>query len=108
VDIDIKPGMHPNSINLDCHGVIPVAILTDESFDASTVDPPTVIFAEAQPKHWALEDVDQDGDVDLVLHFKCQELALALEDEVACLDGYTYGGTNIWSCDSVSVVPGKN
>jgi len=44
VDIDIKPGSDPNSINLKSKGVVPVAVLTTDGFDASTVDPETVGF----------------------------------------------------------------
>ena len=33
-----KPGSYPNSIDLISKGVIPVAILTTEDFDATTVD----------------------------------------------------------------------
>jgi hypothetical protein len=107
VVIDIKPGAYPNRINLDCHGVVPVAIPTTAGFDASTVDPSTVVFAGVEAKHWALEDVDDDGDVDLVLHFECERLAIDLGTDEACLYGSTYDGTDIWGCDSVSVVPGK-
>jgi len=42
VEIDIKPGSYPNSINLDSGRVVPVAILTTPDFDASIVDPGTV------------------------------------------------------------------
>jgi len=45
--IDIKPGSYPNSINLGSHGVIPVAILSSDYFDASTVDPTSVTLAGA-------------------------------------------------------------
>jgi hypothetical protein len=34
VDIDIKPGSDPNSINLCSHGVVPIAILSGDGFDA--------------------------------------------------------------------------
>jgi len=44
VEIDIKPGSYPNSINPNSNGVIPVAILTTPSFDATTVDPLSVKF----------------------------------------------------------------
>ena len=43
VAIDIKPGSFPNSINPKSRGVIPVAILTTDSFDATTVDSTTVL-----------------------------------------------------------------
>jgi hypothetical protein len=47
VEIDIKPGSSPNSIKLGSNGVVPVAILSSESFSATTVDPDTVTLAGA-------------------------------------------------------------
>jgi hypothetical protein len=41
VSIDIKPGSAPNSINPRSRGVIPVAILTTDTFDALDIDPKT-------------------------------------------------------------------
>lgn len=69
VQIDVKPGGDPNSINLASNGVIAVAILTTDDFDATTVDAGLVVFAGATAVHNTLEDVDGDGDFDLVLHF---------------------------------------
>lgn len=55
VSIDIKPCSFPNSINLKSKGVMPVDILTTEDFDATAVDPTTVLFGatgtEATPVH---------------------------------------------------------
>lgn len=48
VDIDIKPGSDPNSINLKSKGVIPVAILTTDDFDAADVAPPSSSKAPAR------------------------------------------------------------
>ncbi len=45
VEIDIKPGSDPNSINLSSAGVIPVAILSSATFDATTVNPDTIFLA---------------------------------------------------------------
>lgn len=104
--IDIKPGSDPNSINLKSKGVVPVAVLTTEDFDASTVDPVTVIFAGAPPVRWTMEDVDSDVDEDLLLHFKTQELVdLDEYSTEAFLEGYTYGGEFIWGMDYVNIVP---
>ncbi|HUT90132.1 MAG TPA: hypothetical protein VMY37_11590 [Thermoguttaceae bacterium] len=77
VQIDVKPGSDSNPINLASQGVITVAILTTDVFDASLVDASTVLFAEAEAVHSALEDIDDDGDLDLVLHFRTQETNLA-------------------------------
>jgi len=48
VSCDIKPGSDPNSINPKSKGVIPVAILTTPDFDASTVDPTSVMFGPGE------------------------------------------------------------
>ena len=77
VAIDIKPGRFPNSIKPRSKRVIPVAIVTTDTFDARDVDPSTVRFGpdEATKAHSAahFEDVDGDGDLDLLLHFQTQE-----------------------------------
>ena len=43
-------------------GLVPVAILTTDDFDAVLVDISTVLFASATAVHSALEDVDGDGE----------------------------------------------
>lgn len=74
ITIDIKPGSDLNNINLTSKGVVPVAVLTTDDFDASYVDPETVLFAGAEPERWRMEDVDNDGDEDMLFHFKTKEL----------------------------------
>lgn len=103
--IDIKPGSYPNSINLRSRGVVPVAILTTPTFDATTVDPATVEFAGAASVHWAVEDVDGDGDMDMILHFKTQNLNLTAGSTEAYLTGYTTAGVFFWGMDTVNIVP---
>jgi hypothetical protein len=107
VEIDIKPGSYPNSINLKSKGVVPVAVLTTEDFDAATVDPATVEFAGASPLRWTMCDVDNDGDVDMLFHFKTQELALDENSTEAVLTGQTNGGDDITGTDEVRIVPPK-
>jgi hypothetical protein len=110
VDIDIKPGSYPNSINLTNNGLIPVAILTTDDFDATTVDAESAVFgpgeAEKGHKQAHVEDVDGDGDLDLLLHFRTLDTGIAPGDTEACLMGQTYDGIPLIGCDSVSTIPG--
>jgi probable HAF family extracellular repeat protein len=108
VSIDIKPGSFPNSVNLKSEGVIPVAILTTDSFDAFTVDANTVRFGvtgmEAAPVLSVLSDVDRDGDLDLILHFNVVETGLVMGDTLAQLSGKTFDDQLIQGSDSVNIV----
>jgi hypothetical protein len=107
VTIDIKPGSDPNSINLKSKGLIPVAVLTTDCFDASTIDPETVLFAGAEPVRWVMEDVDGDDDLDMLFHFKTQDLDLDEDSTEATLTAYTYDPLNrlIVGKDTVNIVP---
>jgi N-acetylneuraminic acid mutarotase len=108
IAIDIKPGTFPNSINPRAKGVIPVAILTTDTFDATAVDPTTVRFGpngtEAAPVQSALEDVDGDGDTDMILHFKTQDTGIVCGDTSASLTGETFDGQAIEGSDSIKTV----
>lgn len=108
ISIDIKPGSFPNSINPRSKGRIPVAILTTATFDATTVDPSTVRFGatgtEAAPVHFALEDVDGDGDIDMILHFNTQDTGIVCGNIFASLTGETVGGQEIAASNSIQTV----
>ena len=108
IDIDVKPDDFPNSINPRSRGVIPVAVLTTSDFDATTVDWPTMRFGvtglEAAPVHAAFDDVDGDGDVDLILHFRTQATAIDCETSTAFLRGSTLIGQLIGGRDAVVTV----
>ena len=111
VTIDVKPDSQINNINPRSKGVIAVSVLTSEDFDALQVDPDTVLFgpAGAAKAHSQahVEDVDNDGDMDLQLHFKTQETGIQCGDTEATLTGNTWGGTPIMGTDSVNTVACK-
>ena len=107
--IDIKPGSEENPINLKSRGVIPVVIYTTEGFDATTVDIDTVKLGpnEASPVHFAYEDVDDDGDIDLILHFRTQDTGIAEDDTEVTLTGETDSGTAFTGTVVIKIVPAK-
>ena len=117
VVIDLKPGSDTNSINLHSQGVTPLALLsTAEGLDVTTIDLENAIihFAGAEALRWAIEDVNGDGLLDVILHFRTQDLELTetseygdfsisynhegLEDPVAQYSGQ----------DTVNIVPNGN
>jgi hypothetical protein len=105
VVIDIKPGSYPNGVNPRSKGVVPVAILTTDVFDATQVDPSTAAFGPAgasiSQATAHLEDVDGDGDLDLLLHFRMPDTGIACGDTAADLTGMTWDGVAIFGTDSL-------
>lgn len=105
VTVDIKPGSDNNSVNPRSKGVIPVAILSDGDFDATTIDASTLSFGPggATPDHGGhIEDVDDDGDDDLMLHFRTRDSGVSNSDVSLCLTGFTESGIPIAGCDGIN------
>jgi hypothetical protein len=112
IDIDIKPGSYPNSINVErSQGKIPVALFGSAAFDVTLIDRSTVRFGpgDAMPVHKKkghLQDSNEDGYMDLLVHFPTPEAGIAPGDASACVHGSLLGGMgNFVSCDSVRTVP---
>lgn len=130
VPVDILPTSCPNPFNMYAKGVLPVAILGTADFDATNIDPETVILEGVSPRRWSLEDtatpyepfigksLDQyacelygpDGYVDLVLHFDRQEIAAAIgsvangDVVMLGLEGELFDGTPIVGEDVVRII----
>ncbi|MGD8472794.1 MAG: family 16 glycosylhydrolase [Anaerolineae bacterium] len=88
------------------NGVVTVAILTTDSFDALTVDQNTVLFGDAAEAHVDKktgdarrheEDFDGDGDVDLIFHFRVNETGYDCDSTEFTLTGETFDGQPIIS-----------
>jgi len=116
VDIDIRPGAGPNVVNLGSHGVIPVAILSSLDFDATQVDPATVVLAgssvairgRADRLMAHEEDVNADGLLDLVVQVETENLnPEEFQNGYAELTGETYDGVAIVGRAEITIVPGE-
>lgn len=122
VQIDVRPGSRRNPVSPRSGGKLPVAVLTDGSFDASRVDPSTVTLGDGSAPEApvarrgngapmaSLRDVDGDGDRDLLLHFRIRDLVgngdLDRTTTSLELNGETSGGTSIRGSDGVRPVGG--
>jgi hypothetical protein len=134
VQINIKPGSDPNSINLD-NSTVAVAVLTTEAgeyglplaFDATMIDPLSVRFGPADlvfdglggaaelharghlEDSRELDETTRDGDTDMVLHFRANETGLDPTDTEACIYGNWIddGGAvhAFFGCDAIRTVP---
>jgi hypothetical protein len=110
IAIDVKPGSVINPINLKSKGKIPVAILTTAELDAAVeIDLATVTFGrlgvEAEAVSYSIQDVDQDGDDDLLCRFRTQETGLQPTDEFANLRAITINGLVVGGVNRIQIVP---
>lgn len=114
IDIDIKPGSDRNPLNINGKGVIPVAILGNETFDVSIIDIQTLTLAGTMTAmtgqlypSCGLEYVNDDDYQDMVCHFRDDTSLWEPGDGEAKLSGVTLDGTMIEGSDRFEIV-GKN
>ena len=127
VEIDIKPGVFPNTLDItttDRNESFGVAILSTSDFDATEVIPgsltlgnddeggtPAMVMTNGTIAAFEA-DVDGDGDQDLIVYFCVVDLIesgdLATGVEELILLGRTTDGNPIRGSDSVEVVSGTS
>jgi hypothetical protein len=83
-----------------------VALLGTADFEVAEVEAETLAFGPAGARlanrrgpHF--EDVNDDGFIDLVGHFRVQETGIALGDGEACLVGETSDESRFEGCDAI-------
>jgi len=114
VGIDVLPGSRTNPINLKKNGLVPVAILGGAGFNVRDIDVTTLVFGPggAVPAHNLsdpvvlashLEDVNGDGNLDLLTHYLQSAIGLTVGTTQACVNGVTKAGIVFDGCDAVMV-----
>jgi len=105
VTIDIKPGVSPNIIAPGSTELISVAVISTGDFDATTVDPISVLFGANGTEATALDftkvDIDGDGRLDAVFQFETQYTGLVCGSTIAILTGKTFTRRDIRGTDAI-------
>lgn len=109
LDIDIKPGSDPNSINIGSNEVISVAVFGSSSFNVKDIDADTVTFGpdnamEIHKSQIHYEYVNDDEYLDAVFHFQQADTGISADDEYAVLNCETDDGESLSGCDEVKVI----
>ena len=108
VPIDVKPGSSENPFNTGSNGKTPVALLTTPALDATTIDASKLRLgpkgAAPAPHGVHNEDVDGDGDLDLMLQFPTQETGVVAGMTTLCLHGTLPDRRAFTACDRIRTV----
>jgi hypothetical protein len=111
---DIKPGSDPNSINLNSNGVVPIALLGSAEVNIGDVNVATLEFHDTSPVHdlsdplvytGHLEDVNLDGYMDLVSHYRAKDSDISHGWTEASINGDINGFTFV--CTDDIIIRGK-
>ncbi len=112
-DVDIRPGSTVNVMNVGSRGRLPVALYGSSSVDVGDIEQESLFLSTVPTDHSFFEDVDGDGILDLMLHFRIQALITALaakhgelEDGMVLemlLRGSLTGGADCQGADSARI-----
>jgi len=114
VQIDIRPSDADNEINLRANGKLTVVIFSSTMFDATTINPESVILSGAgivrvgkgDKYLYDLEDINGDGLIDLICHVYLNQIVVTPDVllQILELDAETFGGQKVRGEDKVSLV----
>ncbi len=112
INIEIKPGSDELApMNPKSKGKVPVALLSDSTFNALDVDPATVTFGATGNENSLSKcdtsgtDVNGDGNLDLVCHFSNQDANFQYGDLEGIVRGKTRSGVAFEGHGLLKVVP---
>jgi len=118
---DVKPGNGDeiDPISLRANGTLSMVIYSDgiDNFDASTVDLTSIRLNGKliDPRHYAFEDINGDGELDLVLHFAMSEIRdhgvfdpEIVDSQILTLTADIEGGEQLIEDDWIRLVPVPN
>jgi RNA polymerase sigma factor (sigma-70 family) len=94
VQIHLTP---PKTVPLHSSATVLITIFGSGSVPISGLDLPTLRFGGAEVRQDHAKDVDNDGHLDLVLHFKLSDLTIPPSGDV-CIDGQTVSGIRFSGC----------
>ncbi|MBW2388242.1 MAG: hypothetical protein JRG89_07365, partial [Deltaproteobacteria bacterium] len=109
VEIDVDPDSEENRVNLNSNGMLRVAILGSPDFDAADIDVTRTFLGSvrATPAHKKgghVEDVNDDGLLDLVTHYRIRTSGIEPGDVEICLRGQLNDRTPFTGCGRISTV----
>lgn len=112
VTIDIKPGVYPNCININDHGVIPIVINGSEHFDVNEIVLGTLNFAGLDVRvkgnglpQCGYDDWNEDGHLDLVCKFEDDSTLWEPDNGFATLTFESPVGNLFEIVDSICIRP---
>jgi hypothetical protein len=94
VQINLTP---PKQIQLHSSATLLVTIFGTQGLPVSDLNLPTVGLGGGGVRQDHSKDVNNDGQPDLVLHFKLSEIVIPANGEV-CLEGQTLAGMRFAGC----------
>jgi hypothetical protein len=108
-EIDVRPGSDVDPVNPRTRGVLPVAVLGSDEFTGAEVDQATVIFGPdgARPAFGRVLDVNGDGLLDLLLHFRVELTGISAGSSDVCMTGTLVTGGRFKGCTTVRIEPSK-
>lgn len=109
--LDIRPGSATNTVQTKSNGVVPVALLSTNDVNSTTLDLTTACFGDAEAPaerdcseahgRGHFEDADGDGRLDVVLHYEMKQTGIDAGDDRACLSGRLKDGSTFEVCDAI-------